>query len=165
MGKAIGVLVLGVGNIIMRDEGAGVEVVRRLPLRYELPKEVRCLDGGTAGIALVDRIMSARRLIVVDVVSTGDAAGSVVRFTPNQVASTTRFLSSAHQIGIPELLAIAEFEGRAPKTVIVGIVPEDISPGEGLTETTESAVERAVERVAAELASMGLEIKERNADA
>lgn len=165
MDAAGGVLVLGVGNIIMRDEGAGVEAVRRLAIRFEIPENVKCMDGGTQGMALLDRIMDARRLVVVDAVRTGDEPGTVVRFTPDEVAKETRFLSTTHQIGIPELLAIAGFEGRAPETVIIGIVPEDISPGEGLSQTVERAMDRAVELVAEELAGMGVEIKERNADA
>ncbi len=69
-------LILGVGNLLLSDEGVGIQVIERLQEKYELPEEVHVLDGGTLGMDLLYYLDGVRRLLLVDAVETGKAAGT-----------------------------------------------------------------------------------------
>ena len=145
------ILVLGIGNILLRDEGVGVRVVeamRELPL----PDDVELVDGGTSGADLVDLIADRRRLIVVDAIDAGSPPGSVFRLRPQDLVPEAGDSISLHQIGVVESLHIAGQLGCLPgETVILGIQPGAIEPGLTLTDALAAAVPRAVEAILAEV--------------
>lgn len=119
-------LVMGVGNILLRDEGIGVHVVREM-MKMDLPDEVEVLDGGTAAIDLLHAVEGRRRMIVIDaLLIEGEEPGAVYRLTPDQLQPTFRGKTSLHQLGLIEVLEMAYLIGEAPDTVIFGIVPESI---------------------------------------
>jgi len=140
------VVVLGVGNVLRRDEGVGVRVVQELEARYRLPAGVAVVDGGTAG------------LILVDAVDGGAPPGTVLRLLPRQAWSPGRPVLSVHETGPVEVLAVLEaLRGRPIPTVIVGVQPGDLSAWDDrLTEPVRAAVPRAVAAVVAELAAAGI---------
>jgi len=123
------VVILGVGNILLRDEGVGVHVVRALQ-KEELPPGVEVYEGGTAGIDLLEVISRAGRLIVVDAVDGGEEAGTVFRFRFQDLDYRLQEpRTSLHQIGIMETLKIARFLNCCPETVIIGVQPSEIAWG------------------------------------
>lgn len=150
------ILVLGVGNTLLRDEGVGVRVVRRLTEGYHFSANVTLLDGGTLGLRLLDPITQAERLIVVDAVQWGGEPGTIYRLQADALNRRLTFKNSIHQLDLVETLAYAELMGRRPEALVVGIEPADISPwGLELTPKIEAAMDRLVAAVLAEIEAAG----------
>jgi len=120
-------LVLGVGNLLLSDEGLGVHAVQALLNDPRLPTEVTVVDGGTLGPRLLDFVLGCDRLVIIDVAKRGTAPGTVVRLAGSQVRKCLRDKQSAHDWGILEVLAQAELVGHQPNLVIVAAEPLDIS--------------------------------------
>ena len=96
IGKKI--MVLGVGNILLRDEGAGVRVVEWLDARYSFPENVELVDGATAGLDLLPIMEGVDHVIIVDTVKTDEPPGSIFRFTPQDINKKVPYKTSLHQI-------------------------------------------------------------------
>jgi len=123
------IVVMGMGNVLLKDEGVGVHVIRMLE-EWNLPASVRLIDAGTAALDMLQIIGAVKKLIVVDTVKGGGKPGSVYKFKPSDIKSSERALSSLHQLGFMEALSIAERIGEAPRDVtIIGVEPGDISFG------------------------------------
>lgn len=157
MSEAPNIVVLGVGNVLMTDEGVGVHAVTALEKGWTLPAGVRCVDGGTSTNELLGDLENLDQLIVLDAVRAGQAPGTVVRLEGNEVpkAFTVRF--SPHQVGISDLLATLTLVGRAPREVLLfGVEPEKLELGMELTPLVASRVPELCARVVDELGRRGL---------
>jgi hydrogenase maturation protease len=149
-------LVLGLGNLLLRDEGVGVHVVRALQAA-DLPAGVELCDGGTLGLGLLDALAERERVIVIDAIA-GWPPGTVVRLTGEQLAPTADRKLSAHELGLYETLATARQLGIAPRAVVIlGISPHDLRMGLELSPEVAALVPRLVELVRAELVGGGAE--------
>ena len=146
---------LGVGNILLSDEGIGVRVIEELQRRYTFPSNVEVIDGGTGSIHLLSLIEEAEFLIVVDAVDAEESPGTVLRFTRQEDDLAIRQKTSLHQLGVLEVLNIAKVHKRCPPAVIVGIQPKDLSPGLSLSPELGTSITRAIEAVIAELDELG----------
>ena len=144
-------LVLGIGNLLMGDEGIGVHLVRRLE-RTELPSEVRCMDGGTGSFVLLEPMQQARRIILIDATVDGQPAGTVRRLEPRFSADYPRTLT-AHDIGLKDLLDAFHLLGSPAEVVLFAI---SIAPlhemGDERSPELAARVEEMLRQVAAELA-------------
>lgn len=150
------ILVLGVGNILLRDEGVGVRVVERLQEMYTFSPNVRLLDGGTLGLRLLEPITEAGYLIVVDAIRTGQPAGTIERLSLATLRKRISLKNSLHQLDLLETLAYAQFLKNLPETVIVGIVPEDtVTLSLELSETLRARLEDLVSVVLEEITGAG----------
>jgi len=153
----IKIMVLGVGNILLKDEGAGVKVVERLRSEYTFPDNVELVDGGTAGLDLLPVVEGFDHIIIVDTVKTNEPPGAIFRFTPDDIDIKVPYKTSLHQIGMVEVFAIAEALGRKMKAVIIAVQPEDMSGwGLELTPTIEAKVPELMSFVLKELESLGV---------
>ncbi|NOZ05340.1 MAG: HyaD/HybD family hydrogenase maturation endopeptidase [Chloroflexi bacterium] len=124
------ILVLGVGNILLQDEGVGVHVVRRLEEQFRFPEHVELLDGATAGLELLPYFDGVGRLLVVDVVDAGKPPGTIVRLDGEELPAFFSVKISPHQLGLSDLLAVAELTGKRPaETVAIGIQPASLETG------------------------------------
>lgn len=151
-------LVLGIGNLIMTDDGVGVRVVHLLRERYCLPGNVTVLDGGTLGLDLLHYLEGVKRLLVVDAVETGGLPGTLVRLTGEEINIAFRTKLSPHQMGLQDLLLVAELQGFAPEEMILlGVQPGEIGMGTELTPAVAAQVEPLVSVVLKELAAWGIE--------
>lgn len=160
------VVVLGVGNILLSDEGVGVRVVERLPLAWALPPEVTLLDGGTCGMEMLEDLEDLDGLILVDAVRAGQPPATPLRLADDQVPVFFRMKLSPHQVGLSDVLATLELLGRAPKhTVIIGMQPLSLETGMALTPEVEARVPELMEMVVAELWALGLDVQPRLAKA
>jgi hydrogenase maturation protease len=119
------VTVLGIGNILMGDEGFGIHFTRWLLQRYRVPDTVRIIDGGTLGYALLDIICSCDHLIVVDVLKVDDEPGSIYRFNKEEMELHMPPPTTAHEVTFPDVLFKAELLGESPETVFLCIVPQN----------------------------------------
>lgn len=152
------IVVLGVGNILLKDEGVGVRVIEKLQRQYTLPENVRVVDGGTQGLWLLSTIQEADHLIVVDAVLGGDEPGTIYRLTKNDLPKGLRVKQSAHDSDLVEALNLCALLEAEPKSVVVvGIEPADIQPfGVDLTEKIAAKVDELVLRVLDELQALGV---------
>lgn len=119
-----GILVLGLGNILLSDEGVGVRAVEALVEQGPLPRGVEVLDGGTSGMDLLDQIAGRAHLIVVDAVKTGRPPATVVRLAGKDVPAFFRARVSPHQMGLSDVLATLWLMDAAPAHVtVIGVEP------------------------------------------
>lgn len=149
-------LVLGVGNVLLGDEGIGIRVVEELENRFSFPEDVMILDGGTAGIELLRYIEGRDLLIVIDAMRADLAPGTVFRVEDEDVPK--RFMSriSPHQIGLSDLLAAGILSDQIPeRMVLFGVEPERLETGIYLTSTVEDSLEKIIDAVLHELKTAG----------
>jgi hydrogenase maturation protease len=145
-------LVLGLGNVLMGDEGIGVHVVRALE-KHPLPAGVECLDGGTGGFVLLEPLQSADRIILIDAAADGNPLGTVTRTTPRFSRDYPPTLT-AHDIGVKDLLDVFYIQGGGPDVVLYAITIDPQQPiSMELSTGAAKAADEAVERILAELAS------------
>ncbi len=127
--------VLGLGNILMLDEGLGVYLMEAVRDRRNWPEDIEFIDGGTGGLGLIDIIEKAQRLIVFDAADMNLPAGQYRVIRPEQLENTAEGRVSLHQMPFVETLALCEkFFRRPPLTVIFAVQPAEIAYGKGLSE-------------------------------
>jgi hydrogenase maturation protease len=122
--KANRLTILGLGNILLGDEGFGVHFVRRFSERYHLPDDVLILDGGTLGYKLLDTVCRCETLIVIDVLKLQDQPGSIYRFKKKDMALYLPPPTSAHEVQFPDVLLQAEMLDECPDVIFLCIIPE-----------------------------------------
>jgi hydrogenase maturation protease len=146
------VLVLGVGNVLFADDGAGLLVLAELERdAAQWGDQVEFLDGGTQGLALLDRIAHRRALLVLDAVALGAEPGTVHILRGWSHAGGRA--STAHESNVAELLQTSTLLGECPEQVtVIGIEPEKIGTGIGVSDAVARAVTEAVEAARGELA-------------
>ncbi len=120
------VMILGVGSILMSDEGFGVRVIETLDQQYTFGDNVSVVDGGVLGINLLGVMSEADHLIVVDVIRNGGKAGDLYRLTGDAIPERIRAKNSLHQIDFLEALTLCQALDNVPETVIIGVEPADI---------------------------------------
>lgn len=151
------ILVLGLGNILLRDEGLGVRVVERLSKEYSFPDEVFLLDGGTGAFFLLPYLERAERVLIVDAVKLGNPAGSIVELTLEECLLLPQEKVSLHEIGLPDLLSLLKLRGKTFRDfVLIGVEPAVIAPGETLSEEVERGLPEVIERVLVKLSAWGV---------
>jgi len=151
------VLVLGIGNLVMSDDGVGVRVVQQLQREYRFAENVVIMDGGTLGLDLLPKLEGIDHLIVVDAVETGRMPGTCVRLTGEELPIALETKVSAHQMGLKDLLSVARLLGHYPgEMVLIGVQPGSIEMDTELTALVEAKVDVLARMVLDELASLGV---------
>lgn len=151
------VVVLGVGNVLMSDEGVGVHAVTALERQYTFPDGVRCVDGGTSTNELLGDLEDLDHLIVIDAVAANKEPGAMLRLDGDAVPSAFTTKLSPRQVGIADLLATLTFLGRAPKNVVLfGVEPERLTLDMELSPRIAARVPELCAEVVAELGRLGL---------
>ena len=152
------ITVLGVGNLILIDEGFGVHVINYLNEHYDFPDNVQLVDGGTLGMELTHFITGTKRLLIIDAVDGGLDAGSIYRLTGDEIKAHFRQKISAHEVGIEEVLTLLELTGRPIEEVIVlGAQPFNMGAGVGLSEGMEKILPTVVEQAIEILIGWGVD--------
>lgn len=157
------IVILGVGNILLKDEGVGVRVVEKLEREYTFPDNVRLVDGGTQGLWLMSTIQETDHLIVVDAVLGRGEPGTLYRLEKDDLPKGLRAKQSAHDSDLVEAINLCGLLGNGPRSVtVIGIEPQDIQPyGLELTEKVAAKVDELVERVLDELRLLNIEPEKR----
>lgn len=142
------ILILGVGNLLLSDESVGVHLVRQLEEEYQFPNGVELVDGGTAGMELLEFIANREHVIIIDAVLTGDKPGTVVNLKDDEVPALFHNKVSPHQLGISDLLGALKLTGESPQNIfLVGIVPETVEPGLAMSTTVSSQMDTMKKQV------------------
>lgn len=156
MNERTPVLVLGLGNVVCTDDGAGIAAIHKLIREYEMPEGVVALDGGTLGLSLLPLVDSADQVILVDAINGEGSPGTQVRIEGDEVAPAVYERLSPHQIGVADLLAGASLLDRYPERVLLlGVVPASIELGLERTPEVHAAIPDLVQRVVDELTALG----------
>lgn len=148
--KSDSVLVLGLGNILLTDEGVGVHIVNRLAREQRGHPDIEFMDGGTLSFMLANAIVSTDALIVVDTAALNAPPGTIQVFEDDAMDHfiSTGGKSSVHEVSLSDLLAVAALEGLLPvRRALVGIQPQDFDWGEQPTEAIANAIPQACETV------------------
>lgn len=151
------IAVVGVGNILMGDEGVGVRVVEAVGKR-SLPLDVECFDGGTAFPTLVGQLVRFDKLIVVDAIRGGETPGTTYRLSIEDAQSRGGAALSLHDVGVVETVLLQGLVAKIPKEIVfVGVEPEGIEPSLNLSAAVEARLDELVEMVLRELEKNGVQ--------
>ena len=145
-------LVLGVGNLLLTDEGIGIHAIQRILEEKRLPEEIEIVDGGTAGLALLYYLEGVDRLVIIDAVETGQPPGTIVRLAGERIPAYMSLKVSPHEITLPDFLAAARLRDLYPKEVVVwGMQPQSLDVGVDLSPDIEARLGTLVNYVVNEV--------------
>ena len=151
------IMVLGIGCILFSDEGFGVRVVEKMEKLYEFPENVLLVDGGVLGINLLGVISKPKHLIVVDAIRNKGKPGDLYRLEGDAIPERIRAKNSLHQVDFLEALTLCQALDHVPKTVIIGVEPQDIETQSlDLTPTIQAQVDPVIEMVLTEFERLGV---------
>ena len=150
-------VVIGLGNIVLSDDGAGVHAVRQLRRRTPPVSGVELIEGGTAGLLLLPHLADARSAIIVDAIDTGAPAGTLVRLDGDDWASAFELRMTPHDVGLVDLLGAAQLSGAWPEQLVLhGVQPASTAIGTELSAPVAAALEPLVDAIAAEVRLWGV---------
>jgi hydrogenase maturation protease len=152
-------LVLGIGNLLLSDEGAGIHAVRYLANHYALPPSVTVVDGGTLSFSLAEFFENARSLIVFDAARLNDVPGAIQTLVGPDMDEHLSFKrSSVHEVSLADLMDIARLAGHLPeKRALIAIQPAKFDWGERPSEPVANTLPRAAQ-IACELLADWLQV-------
>jgi len=154
------VLLLGMGNILLEDEGLGIRALELLEQKYEIPPQVELMDGGTTGMGLLDDISGRQHLLVLDAVQTGELPGTLVKLAGDEVPVYFEMRISPHQMGLSDVLATLELSGEKPADVtVLGMVPQSLEMCLELSELISERLDSLVDAAVKELDSLGYPLR------
>jgi hydrogenase maturation protease len=159
------VLVLGIGNILLNDEGVGVHVINRFQETLVIPDEVQVIDGGTMGLDLSPYFEGKTDVVVVDAIcADGEKPGTIRRFSGSEVMTMLGERISPHQIGLSDLLACTAVDTQLPENIVLlGIVPESLDTTLDLSPTIQAKVDDLVGLIRVELEAVGIALEPKQA--
>jgi hydrogenase maturation protease len=144
------VVVIGVGNLLLKDEGVGIHAVKALQ-EIELSPDVQFIDGGTSP-DLIAYTQAGDKLIIIDCARAGGSPGTLYRFRPEDLAAEKGVLASAHELGVTQNLLLMSLLGNKPaETVIIGIEPGDVSAGLELSTAVQQKIPEILKIVLKEI--------------
>jgi hydrogenase maturation protease len=156
-----GTAVIGLGSPLMGDDGFGLVALARLRDAWTLDG-VELADGGTWGLSLLPLVEDADRLVLLDAIAANAAPGDVVVLERDRLPIYLSRKLSPHQIDMRDVLAAAEWRGKLPlETVAIGVQPQQVELGIGLTPAVEAAVDRVVAVVIERLVAWGHQCERR----
>jgi hydrogenase maturation protease len=150
-------MVLGLGNILNRDEGVGVHALRALEAQLGRPAGVEFIDGGVLGLNLLPLVEECSHLLILDAADAGQAPGTLVELERDEIPLYSGVKLSQHQVTFQEVLALAKIrDGLPPYLHLIGVQPADLSIGLDLSPTVAATIPHAIERASAILRGWGL---------
>jgi hydrogenase maturation protease len=150
-------VVMGLGNMLMTDDGLGLAALERLRAGWALPDDVELVDGGTWGMQLLPTIESTDRLLLIDAINLGAEPGTTIVLRNEEIPRYFAVKLSPHQIDLRETLAVAELRGTLPREVVaVGLQPAVVEMGTALSPTLAARMDALMDAVAGELARWGI---------
>ena len=149
------IIILGIGCTLFADQGFGVNLVQLLGERYTFPENVHLVDGGLVGVGMTGVIAQATHLIVVDAICNGGRPGDMYRFEGSGVLERLTCKNHVQQVEFLEALAHCQALDNPPRTVLLGIEPEDTEAVScSLTPLLQAKTDEMVDRVLAELEAL-----------
>lgn len=150
------ILVMGLGNLVMSDDGLGGRVITELEKRYQPNPQVNLLDGGTLGLDLLPRLEGIDQLLIIDALQMDVPPGTIFRLEGDDVPRAFANKLSVHQMGLQDLLAVAELQGHLPRQlVVIGAQSATIEMSMDFSPAIAAAFDAVIAAVLDELAAWG----------
>lgn len=154
------ILVLGIGNILLSDEGAGVRAVEYLCEHFDIPPHLSLVDGGTMGLEILPYLENKDALLIVDAAVTGKAPGYVFQRQLQDAGVFFRNKISPHQLGLSEVLGAATLMGCLPEKIILfGIEPKELGAGLQFSDEVEKSFPHLIDLVVEGIRSCGVSLQ------
>lgn len=152
------IALVGLGNILLKDEGVGVHVINAVKKRYAFSPGVEIIDGGTMGLDLLPVFQMHERVLIVDAVDFGREPGHTRTVENDRIPSVLNPKLSAHHIGLSDILFTAKLTGDKPLSVcLIGIQPELIEPGLDMTDEINGKIDKLIDSVIEKLKEWNIE--------
>ena len=150
------VVVLGLGNLLMQDEGVGIHALRFLQENYQFDPNVELVDGGTSGLDLLPFFRPESRMIMLDAMVFDQPPGSIGRVENEDILARLNTKTSVHHLGLSDLLAMARLTEVTPKEIVLfGVQPESLELEVELTETVQESIPNLIQYVVEQLDEWG----------
>jgi len=147
-----GVAVLGLGNVLMQDEGIGVHLVNMLATKYEFDPAIQLIDGGTTGTDLLPYFDSNERIMILDAVDFGKKAGHVEVLRNDEILARFKSKLSLHHLGLSDVLSTLQLLEIKPEEIcLIGMQPASMELDLALSESIRLHLENTLEIILAEL--------------
>jgi len=144
------IVILGIGNVLLKDEGVGVHVIREMS-NMDLPNGVELVDGGTSTMDFLLYMEGTEKLIIIDTFKGGQKPGTIYRCTPEDLTTKGQRLTSLHDVGPMETFRMAKILGYQTTVVIIGVEPESIDWGMELSPQIKGRMNEVIRAVLKEV--------------
>lgn len=154
------IVVLGVGNILLTDEGLGVHVVEDLKANYAFTPQISLIDGGTMGMELLTYMRGMKKILLIDAVNSGEAPGTIYEFPHRELEQYFTDHISVHEVGMQDILRIRAIqENPLEDAIVIGVEPESLDVGFEPSAPVQKALPEVKERVLRVLREWGVQIE------
>ena len=154
------IVVLGVGNILLTDEGLGVHVVEDLKANYTFTPQISLIDGGTMGMELLTYMRGMKKILLIDAVNGGEAPGTIYEFPHHELEQYFTDHISVHEVGMQDILRIRAIqENPLEDAIVIGVEPESLEVGFEPSAPVQKALPEVKERVLRVLREWGVQIE------
>jgi hydrogenase maturation protease len=155
-------IVIGVGNVLFKDEGVGIYAAHYLEQNYEFDGDLEIMDGGTLGFKLMTFFQEYDNVIILDTVSIEDEPGSIFRLPSEVLLGMGQYRKTAHEVEIVEMLEICSVLDKHAQVTILGIIPEDIQSVKiGLTQKIEKAFMDLINQALKDIEALGVTVRKK----
>ncbi|HNQ50850.1 MAG TPA: HyaD/HybD family hydrogenase maturation endopeptidase [Candidatus Omnitrophota bacterium] len=142
--------IIGCGNLLFRDEGIGVHLIRYLQ-KEKLPADVELVDGATGGFDLLSFIEGSDRVVIVDAVQADGVPGDIYKFAPEDFEVEAFPQTSLHDVCLKDIFNIVKLTGAMPQVTVFGVEPKIVDWGMELTDEVRAALPRLGQLVLEEI--------------
>jgi hydrogenase maturation protease len=158
------IVVVGIGNTLMSDDGTGVFAVQELIEKYDYLDNVELIDGGTKGLDLLPFVEGKEKLLFIDAINLNSLPGTIGELTKEEIPGYFATKLSVHQIALPDLIGAGNLIGTLPEEIhLIGIQPESIETGYGMTPHVKKNFNDLLSRVIAKLEEWGVKAEKKEA--
>ena len=156
------IVLLGIGNVLQKDDGIGVYAAQYLLHNYTFSPETEIINGGVEGIKLLDIFIEHDEIIILDTIMLDDTPGSIYNIPAEKLGGYGLNSGSAHEIGVLQCLDMLDLQGRArPKADIIAIIPHEITFAFDLSKTIQNQFEHYIRVILSELRKRGITVEKK----
>ncbi|MGB9801859.1 MAG: hydrogenase maturation protease [Arcobacter sp.] len=156
-------IVIGVGNLLFKDEGVGILAAKYLEQNYNFEGDIEIIDGGTLGFKLMTYFQEYDNVIILDTLSIEDKVGDIYRLPSDVLLGLGQYRKTAHEVEIVEMLEICSVLDKHAEVTIIGIIPEDIiSVQIGLTKTIEEKFIGLINQALIDIENLGIKVEKKD---
>ena len=142
--------IIGIGNILLKDDGVGVYVIRQLE-NEKLPSTIELVDGGTSTLDTLSYFLEYNKVIVVDCLKAGHKPGTIYKINPEEIKDYKQENLSIHDVQILDVVKMANMLAKFPKVVIFGVEPEEVCLDTEMTDNIKNKVPEIIKHIKVEL--------------
>lgn len=156
-------IVIGIGNLLFKDDGVGVIAAHYLKENFNYEPELELLDGGTLGLNLIEYFLEYDNVFIIDTISIDDNAGSIYKIPSNELLGTKTYKNTAHEVEVVQMLESCELYDKKADITVFGVVPQDITTTQiGLSETLYVEFDKLIKTVNRSIGELGVKVSKKS---